>query len=214
MANAGHHARLDPGNSVVLNFEGLAGIGEFLLDFYNGGVASGGSSGTNYGISFNSNVGGINMAVENVLNVPSPDYFMFYQDGPGVINIASGFTTGFSFSYTSSAPGTVNIYDGLNGTGTLLASLPIGVNFQNGGCPPNTYCHWDVASIPFSGTARSIVLDGNETECAFDNLTFGVVLPPSSPVPTLSQWGLIIFGLSLVAFGGIFIMKRGVGFTS
>ncbi|MEI7660677.1 MAG: PEP-CTERM sorting domain-containing protein [Bacteroidota bacterium] len=208
VADAGHHARLSPGSAIMLDFEGVTGIGEYLLNFYNGGVASGGSSGTDYGISFSSSAAAANMVAQPVINVPSPDFFLFFDGGPGVVNIPAGFTDIFSFSYSSSEAGTVNIFDGVDGTGAILASLPIGINFQNVGCPPAFYCNWDVASMPFSGIARSIVFTGNDNNCAYDNMTFGSVSPGPSSVPALSQWGLIILCFSLVAFGGMFIVKK------
>ena len=33
------------------------------------------------------------------------------------MNVAAGFSTGFSFFHSSSAPGFVNVYEGLNATG-------------------------------------------------------------------------------------------------
>ncbi len=42
-----------------------------------------------------------------------------------VMNVASGFTTGFSFYYASAMAGTVTVYDGLNATGNVLATIPI-----------------------------------------------------------------------------------------
>ena len=38
------------------------------------------------------------------------------------MNVAAGFSTGFSFFHSSSAPGFVNVYEGLNATGACSGS--------------------------------------------------------------------------------------------
>jgi hypothetical protein len=91
-------------------------------NFYNGGL------GVNYGVEFIGNTLGI-IANEaggtgNFTNAPSMPGVMFWLDGPATImNVSAGFTDGFATYYSSiDQPGSISIYDGLNGTGNLLAT--------------------------------------------------------------------------------------------
>ena len=93
----------------VLTFEGLQNL-EFVEQFYNGGTGSLGSSGANFGVGFGPDtLAGIDAEAGgsgNFANEPSPDTIAVFLTGPGVVmNVAAGFTTGFSFYYTSAGPG-------------------------------------------------------------------------------------------------------------
>ena len=60
----------------------------------------------------------------NFANEPSPNTIMFFTAANNaILNVTNGFTDGFSFFYSSSTAATINVYDGLNGTGNILASL-------------------------------------------------------------------------------------------
>ena len=85
--------------AVVLTFEGLKD-NEAILDFYNGGTGSLGSTGTNYGVRFGADsralidldAGGSG----NFANEPSPHTIAYFLSGAGVLmNVAAGFDTGF-----------------------------------------------------------------------------------------------------------------------
>ena len=192
------------GGVVTLNFEGI-GTNVPIGDYYNGGA------GPNYGVSFSSNALAIIEngygGTGNFTNEPSPYACLFFMTGSPVMNVAAGFTTGFSFYFTSSNTITLFVYDGLDGTGNLLASQSFPVNYQNGGCSGAGFCHWDPVGIGFSGTAKSIVFTGAANQCGFDDVTFGSITPGPTAVPTLSEWGLIIMGLTLLAFGTFYILK-------
>jgi hypothetical protein len=180
-------------------------------NFYNGG------SGPNYGIYFGGNALGI-ISIEdggsgNFSNEPSHPTVMFFLTGPATtMNVPAGFTTGFSFKYASVNPCTFNVYDGLDGTGTLLATLTAPANIPTGnGCSvyPHYYCQWDPIGVPFSGTAKSVSFEGAANYCGFDDVTFGSITPGpvQNAIPTLSQWGLIILGFVMLLFGTIFILR-------
>jgi len=113
-------------SAFVLDFEGV-GNQVAINDFYNGGTDAAGHSGVNYGIHFGTNTLGIidgdAGGTGNFANEPSPDTVMFFLVGTAVLNDAAGFDTGFSFFYSSATAATVKVYDGLNATGNLLASL-------------------------------------------------------------------------------------------
>lgn len=197
---------------VTLDFEGLKN-GEGVLDFYNGGKGSLGSSGTNYGVAFGGNAlalidsdaGGTG----NFANEPSPSTVMFFLTGTAVLNYGLGFTNGFSFYYTSLAVGgTVNVYDGLNATGNLIGAIPLAA--LGGNCskdPTGDYCNWSVGSLAFSGTARSIDFGGTVNQIGYDNITFGSVTPGvgAEPGAVPEPASLALVGAALA---GLVIARR------
>jgi hypothetical protein len=187
----------------VLTFEGLGDL-DFPLNYYNGGTSAQGYSGTNYGISFgptsmsliDGDVGGSG----NTGNEPSGQTVLFFLETNAVLNVAAGFTTGFSFYYA--APyydGEVFVYDGLDGTGNLLGSQFLPLNGPGTGDPNGVYSFWTIGSVAFAGTAKSIVFGGTPNYIVYDDVTFGSVTP--GPVETpVSNWALFIgIGLILIA---------------
>ncbi|MBP6872038.1 MAG: hypothetical protein KBC43_08525 [Bacteroidales bacterium] len=181
---------------IVLDFEG---VGDQLPigNFYNGGA------GPNYGIYFGGNTLGIidgdAGGSGNFANEPSPNSCMFFLDGAATtMNVPAGFTTGFSFYYTSSGSITVYVYDNVDGTGNLLAqeNFPPNYTLNCTGDPNGTFCHWDAVGISFAGTAKSVAFTGAANQCGFDDVTFGSITP--GPVATpVSDWALFI-GIGLI----------------
>src|SRR5256885_10708513 len=96
----------------------------------------------------------------------------FLNANNAVLNFSAGFTTGFSFFYTSSTAATVNVYDGLNGTGNLLGSLNLNAQFNQNctGDPNGQFCNWTAVGVAFSGTARSIDFGGTANQTGFDDI--------------------------------------------
>ncbi len=190
-------------DAVTMTFEGL-GDQEAVNNYYNGGLGGNGSGpGPNYGVQFSSDSLAIIEAAQggsgNFFNPPSGDTILFFLSGPGdVMNVAAGFTTGFSFFYSSPFfAGTVNVYSGLNGTGTLLASLnlattPNGSGVQ--GCDGYNYCPFVAAGVSFSGVAESVNFSGVANYIGFDDITIGSATPG---VPEPSTFVLISAGLGL-----------------
>ena len=194
---------------VTLTFEGL-GNRESVGDFYNGGTGSLGSSGVNYGVSFND----ATMALidsdapggtGSFANEPSASTVLFFKfDDIAILSKAAGFDTGFSFFYSSAVAATVDVYDGEGGTGNVLASLSLGAQYADScsGDPSGTYCNWTAKGVSFSGVAKSIAFGGGANQTAFDNITFGSATPGgggggSVPEPT----SLALVGAALLAAG-------------
>ena len=100
-----------------------------------------------------------------------------------MMNVAGGFTGGLSFYYTAIFdPGTVNVYSGLNGTGTLLASLSLAVTPWQGHTGPSgqeLYDNWVEEGIGFAGTAESVDFSGTANQIGFDYITAA----PTTSVP-------------------------------
>ena len=186
---------------IYLDFEGVGDL-DPINDFYNGGTSGHGNSGTDYGIQFtptslgliDADVGGSG----NTGNEPSGETVMFFLQTNATLNVAAGFTTGFSFYYAApNHTGHVYVYDGLNGTGNLLADLFLPINGPGSGDPNGIYSNWDVASLPFAGTAHSIVFGGTPNYIVYDDVTFGSITPGPVDVP-ISDWA-IYFGIFLIA---------------
>lgn len=188
---------------ITLTFEGV-GDQASVLNFYNGGTDGAGHSGTNYGISFSSASLGIIDSdaggTGNIGNEPSASTVLFFLSGSAAtMNVAAGFDTGFSFYYTSARAGFVRVYDGLNGTGNLLASLSLTANTGNcAGDPNGSFCQFDPIGVAFAGIARSVDFGGSADYIAFDNVTLGASSPAQDvPEPgTLALFGLGLAGLA------------------
>lgn len=189
----------------TLTFEGLQHR-EFVESYYDGGTGSLGSGpGPDFGIVFSDNalVGSETAPEANWTNTPSfPNILLFLSGSGAILNSPAGFSTGFSFWYASSVfAGSVNVYDGLNGTGLLLATLDLAAL---GACaPPDPYCNWAPIGVDFTGTARSVDFGGTANQIAFDNITInssdpgpgtGVVPEPMSMV----LMGTGLFGVAVM----------------
>ena len=190
--------------AVVLDFEGVGNFAA-INNFYNGGTDSLGNSGTNYGIAFSTATLGIIDADAggggNFANEPSPSTIMFFLDANNaVLNAAAGFTTGFSFFYTSSTAASVNVWSGLNATGTLLGTLNLNAQFNGNNCvgdPSGGFCNWTAVGVGFSGTAMSIDFGGTANQTGFDDITFGSVTPG---IPEPSTYAMLALGLAGIGF--------------
>ena len=187
---------------IQLDFEGLDDQ-EAIDGFYNGGTSANGNSGVNYGVEFSDNTlsiidddaGGSG----NFGGEPSPDTVMFFLTGSeSVMNVAAGFETGFSFFYSAvNNPGSVSVWDGLDGTGTLLAMLDIPVTASDGGDPNGDFSPFFDIGVGFSGIAKSVSFAGVQNQIGFDNITFGSTTA-SLPTDVSSPATLGLFGLILI----------------
>lgn len=190
---------------IVLDFEGVDNLAQ-INNYYNGGTDSSGNSGPNYGIAFNANalglvdsdVGGSG----NIANEPSGNTGMFFLSGSPILNYAAGFSTGFSFYYSSSVDAVVGVYSGLNATGDLLGSINLANQAANGcnGDPSGGYCNFTAVGVNFNGVARSIDFGSAQNSIVFDDITFGAATPGVDvPEPgTLALMALGLFGAGAV----------------
>lgn len=193
---------------VSLNFEGVnatypSGFAQ-VLDFYNGGTSSDGTTGTNYGISFGSNalaicLNSLEVVCSNTsrggLGDPNSQRggLFFLEGAETFLNFSAGFQTGFSFNYVGQFTGSVGVYDGLNGTGNLLGTVSLVPNGTN--CPAYSsvgFCPFEAAGINFSGVGRSIAFGGVANQIVFDDVTFGSAIPGGVPEP--SVWAMLVLG--------------------
>ena len=186
---------------VTLTFEGI-GDEASVGNYYNGGA------GPNYGIQFGSDslaiISDQNGGTGNFNEEPSCCTVLFFLTGPGdIMDVAAGFTTGFSFYYTAAFnPGSVSVYSGLDGTGTLLASLTLPVTGDGAGvagCAGTNFCPFFPIGVSFSGTAESVNFSGTANQIAFDNVTLGASTPGSGSTPEPGAFSLL--GLGLASLG-------------
>jgi hypothetical protein len=191
-----------------LNFVLPDNVGyESILNYYNGGADQNGAIGPNYGITFGSdalallNANQPNDVGSNVGNEPGGGNAMIFLSGVGdVMDVAGGFNTGFSFYYAAPGyAGSVSVYSGLDGTGTLLASIPLPVT--GGGPGPGLYSLWDPVGVTFAGTAESAIFSGDANYIAFADVTIGSGTPQiGNNVP--DNTGVGIYALAALALAG------------
>lgn len=199
--------------AVVLDFEGVnatypSGFAN-VAGFYNGGTSSDGTSGTNYGIEFTDNALAICLNTPGVacsntsrggLAPGSEKGALFWLNGPETyMNVAAGFDTGFSFYYAApNTPGSIKVYDGLSGTGNLLATLDLGLTPSTCGAEYSAgYCPFVASGIGFSGIAKSVSFAGTANYIVFDDVTFGSITPGVPEPTTYALFGLGLAGLAL-----------------
>ena len=185
---------------VVLDFEGIGNLTP-VGDYYNGA----GPAAKNFGVHFSpatlaivdADAGGTG----NFANEPSPSTIMFFLDANNaVLDFAAGFTTGFSFFYTSSTAATVTVYDGLDKTGNVLGTLTVAAQFTGNNCvgdPTGTFCNWTAVGVAFAGVAKSIDFGGTANQTGYDNITFGSDVPVGN-APEPSTYALMALGLAAI----------------
>lgn len=141
----------------------------------------------------------------NFANEPSPNTVMFFLDSNNaILDVTNGFTTGFSFYYSSSEVATVTVWDGFGGTGNLLGQINLAAQHNDNcrGDPTGTFCNWTAAGVDFLGMAYSIDFGGGADHTAYDNITFGASTPGGGTVtpgvPEPATWGMMILGFGLI----------------
>ncbi|MDT3676181.1 PEP-CTERM sorting domain-containing protein [Microcystis wesenbergii] len=195
--------------TILLDFEGLKDT-EQILNFYNGGTGSQGSSGINYGVSFSPNSLAIVQGApgSNIGGLPTPVTGAFFLSGSAsTMNVANGFSTGFSFFYSAPfQPGVVRIYDGLNATGNLLGSINLPLT-PNGasvpGCNSSNFCPFVPIGLAFNGIAKSVDFGGAVNQIVFDDIKITLAPTTTVPEPT-SVMGLI----AISALGAGSVLQR------
>ena len=201
---------------VYLDFEGIApypNASDVLIqNYYDGGAASNGNVGPALGVKFTSDalllcLNNIGTTCSNTsrgdVGIPSSrNGALYFPFANPAMNVAAGFDTGFSFTYSAPyAAGTsVSIFAGLDGSGALLATsvLPLTPN-GSGGCDAGyaaNYCPFASFSLTFAGVAQSVVFGGSSNRQVFDDFTFGSATVGGIPEP--ASWTMLVVGFGLI----------------
>ncbi|MEO7362469.1 MAG: PEP-CTERM sorting domain-containing protein [Gemmatimonadaceae bacterium] len=189
----------------VLTFEGI------MNDTNVGSFYSGIDFSSNAYALLRTNLGGSG----NFGGEPSAGTAAVFSDFPGefaYFNVAAGFSNGFGTYYSApGAPGAISIFSGLNGTGTLLATLmlPVTPFGSVAGCPPNpgaSFCPFSFVGTSFTGVAQSVSFDSALNDFVFDDITIGSA-EAISTVPEPSTFLLI--GVGMLAVVGIKSQRGG-----
>jgi hypothetical protein len=186
-------------NSTYLTFQGLKD-GESISNFYNGGTGGSGSmSNYNFGITFSSNA----LAIKSYLKGGSGGFnptqttntALFFTGTSGYMNVSGGFNNGINFLYVAGATGTVTVWSGANGTGSVLATINLAPNGgSSSGCSGYpSLCNWTAVGLSFSGTAQSVTFSGTSNQLGITDITVG-----SSRAAVPEPSSLLLFGSGLL----------------
>jgi hypothetical protein len=97
------------------------------------------------------------------------------------MNVTEGFVTSLAFSYAAiDSAGELQIFDGLGGTGNLLADVLLPITSPQTG--PGTFVP---DSVSFAGIGASVVFTGGNKQLAIDDIVF------ITAVPEPSAWALL-----------------------
>lgn len=168
---------------------------ESVLEHYNGGTDSAGLAGLALGVQFTADA----LALQNdalgpyFSNAPSPLGVMAPVGPDATMNFAAGLIGNVNFWYAASQAITqgVQVWSGLGGTGSLLASLNLQANAQDG-CNDSAYCNFDWVQADFAGIAYSVTFGNAANVAAFDDIRIS-----AAPEPT----GLALVAAALLSLG-------------
>jgi len=154
-----------PASTVTLTFGSEVNEVE-ILNYFNGGADGHGAVGPSDGVVFSSTaVQDLAGTAGKFENAPSAGvlYVTYSSSVAGVMNVASGFTA-LSLDYSlldnsSTYASTIDLYSGLNGTGTLVGTLSLSASSNPVACTNHSdeFCTWTGASAQLSGIAESVV---------------------------------------------------------
>ena len=149
------------------------------------GGLQGSGPGPNYGITFAVGsfaiISELNNGTGNFSGNPTGGPVAYFLTGGDatvnglVMNVAAGFTTGFSFYYSSADyTGSVTVLDANGNTLQQLQLPATGTGCDSSGL---TFDCWQQVGVTFSGVAYSVNFSGTANEIGFDNITLGSLTP-------------------------------------
>jgi hypothetical protein len=154
---------------IVLDFEGIGN--EVSVGAFYGGIGVFFSS--NALALIDSDAGGSG----NFGGEPSESSILFFTSGSAAImNVPAGFKKGFSIWYSAiNEPGSIKVFDGLDGSGNELGVLQLPLTPDTGSPDPTgSFSPFFSVEVAFEGTAKSVSFAGTENQIGFDNLLLGL----------------------------------------
>jgi hypothetical protein len=152
--------------------------------YYAGGTAADGTSGANLGVSF-TNVSGLSNDIDFTYYSGAPSsQGVAYAYDTAYLDIAGGVNGSLTLWYSAleDVTGAVQVWSGLDGTGTLLGTFDLTANSSSG------YDTWTRITLDYAGVAQSFQFaTGNY---AFDNI---------SAVPEAGSMAMMLAGVGLLA---------------
>jgi len=184
-----------------------------ILNFYDGGLSSAGTGGVNYGISFSSNAVAVclnsmtiicsNASTGGLVPTSRKGALGLASNGVAIMDFSTAYTGAVGFRYAiASGVAFIKAYDGVGGTGTQLANLPLFANATGCAAYSATLCTFGPGGLGFVTNARSLVFGGMAGGVVWDDITLGAgndpLPPPALPVPEPAGWMLMLVGFALV----------------
>ena len=205
----------------VVGFEGInAGYPPSspaqILGFYDGGTSSAGTSGANFGMTFDANAIAVclnslsvtcsNASTGGQTPTSNKGALGLASSGVAILDFSSAYTGAIGFRYAVAPAGIafIQAYDGVGGTGTQLANLTL---FSGApGCPAYsaTLCTFGPGGLGSLTNVRSLVFGGIAGGVVWDDLTFGAgndPLPPPAlptPAPEPASWAMMVAGFGAI----------------